>query len=425
MESRLTNLSNLTATKIAHFVFIASFLMVEVTIAGETNYTIPTYQLEVALITGLALFVLTHRRVAFARVRRFLFLALGFLALQFVYFLFVNIDPIYGQFESYAINAFRLYVYLIVVFLFSVLFYEEKLFLKWFYRGAVATAMIAILSWIAYQLTNSHFLLDSGYGSPRVQALMTEPSATAPVIGSGILLSWKRRSYSGLALFIAFGILSRSATVILVVLASMIGVYLLERGGAKAVLTGIGVFVLGIVGFIVLGGPDWMIRNNIGGDTAERLINGIRFAITLSEQGYNPRMAGAIELVQQMWKNGFLLTGYGLNSADVYFRPLTPPGEPITRTYSLYLFVLFSYGVIGVLVLLSISITTIFRVARNNRDILYVLIPFLMMSFINSAGGFISYKFLILGLVVYSGSNIQPRASSQKESPRTVLASSS
>ena len=83
------------------------------------------------------------------------------------------------------------------------------------------------------------------------------------------------------------------------------------------------------------------------GNTVERLALGITAASTLAEEGYNPRVAGAIDIITNLAKHDLLWTGYGLNSSTVYFQAITPAGEPYERAYSLLLTSLFSFGIVG------------------------------------------------------------------------------
>jgi hypothetical protein len=128
-----------------------------------------------------------------------------------------------------------------------------------------------------------------------------------------------------------------------------------------------------------------------------RLISGIDNVLSWGQTGYNPRFSGFVDVLSHLKNNDLLWTGYGLNSASIYFSYY---GD-LVRDYSLFLTLLFSYGIIGVLIFYTFCIYALKRMVNLNSKFIYIFIPFLIVSLINSAQGFVTYKFVIIGVIYY------------------------
>ena len=394
-------MSKMDIKYLATFIFLISFYISEITIGGTSSINIPTNILEVVTISGVAMAVLLLTSNPRRCYYRLIYIAAGVAIIQCLYFIFLNLNPIESYFTNYVTKASRLYIYIIIITIYSLFLYKEEVLVQWFYRLGIGSIVLGLLALAAYYLVGSRILLDFSYGSARPQALFTEPSAWAPVIGSVGIISWKRKSYLIFGLTMMMMILSKSPTVVLVVVLSFIVVFLLERGGLRAAVFGFGSVVIVGVLFVVLGGWDWLVNSGVGGNTVERFAVGITAASTLAEEGYNPRVTGAIDIITNLSKHDLLWTGYGLNSSTVYFQAITPVGEPHERAYSLLLTLLFSFGIVGTIIIIFWGTKVADRLTKIKSPYLYVYIPFLLVSMINSAQGFVTYKFVILGLIVY------------------------
>jgi hypothetical protein len=213
-------------------------------------------------------------------------------------------------------------------------------------------------------------------------------------------VAWKKSDWMGLALAAAFAIAANSAIVLLVFILSIVGVYLV-RQGPWAVWGGVLATFGSIFAFIGLGGLNWLKTAPYFGRTINRLARGVEFIITLSQQGYNPRFAGAINVYQHLQKKGLLWIGYGLNSASPYFKHVYAGTETAVQDYSLLITTFFSFGIVGVVTFVMVSYLTVVRMYRNKSALVYLFVPFFLASIINSAQGFVMYKFVLLGIVVY------------------------
>ncbi len=396
-------MSKINIKSLATFVFLISFYISEITIGGTSNINIPTNILEAITTLGIGSAIILFASNPRECYYRLIYIIIGIAIIQCLYFIFRNLNPVESQFTNYLTKASRLYLYIILITIYSLFLYKEDVLVRWFYRLGIGSIVLGLSALAAYYLVGSRILLDFSYGSARPQALFTEPSAWAPVIGSVGIISWKRKSCLIFVLTIMMMVLSNSPTVILVTLLSFIGVFLLERGSVRAVLFGsVGVVIAGVL-FVALGGWDWLVNSGLGGNTVERLALGLKAASTLAEEGYNPRVVGAIDVITNLSKHDLLWTGYGLNSSTVYFEAITPPGVPHERAYSLLLNSLFSFGVFGAFIIMYGGIRVAFRLTMVNSPYLCIYLPFFLVSMINSAQGFVTYKFVILGLIVYLG----------------------
>ena len=396
-------MNKINVRSLATLFFLGSFFVSEVTIGGSSSLKIPTNELEVVFTLGVGVIVLLFSNHSYNCYYKLVFITVSIAIIQCFYFLFFNLHPVESSFGNYFVSATRLYVYISVIAIYSLFLYEEEAVVRWFYRLGVGSMVVGLTALVAHYLAGNRLLIDISYGSARPQALFTEPSAWAPVIGAVGIISWKRESYLIFALTIVMVVLSNSPTVILVTMLSFIGVFLLERGGVKTVLLGFGSVVIAGVLFVALGGLDWLVNAGVGGKTVERLALGLKFAFTLAEEGYNPRVSGAIDVVTNLSKHDLLWTGYGLNSSTVYFQAITPAGEPHARAYSILLTALFSFGIVGAVLVTYWGAKVASRLKKINSPYLYIYVPFLLVSMINSAQGFVTYKFVILGLIVYLG----------------------
>jgi hypothetical protein len=326
---------------------------------------------------------------------------LGTLAVvQLTYFLVVNVYPIAGSLTEYVFAAVRVYGYIVSATVYACLFYDEDLLIKTFYLIGRLCLGVGLAAFLMHKMTGLAFLLDLSYGDIRTQAFFSEPSAAAPAVASVGLMAWEKSDWIGFALAVTFAITANSPTVLLVSILSIIGVYLVRRG-PLAVWGG----VLGTLGsvfaFIALGGLSWLKTASYFGRTINRLARGIEFIITLSQQGYNPRFAGAINVYQQLQEKGLLWIGYGLNSASPYFKHVYTGTETAVQDYSLLITIFFSFGIIGVLIFVLFAYRAAVRIYRRKSELVYLFVPFLLASMINSAQGFVMYKFVFLGIVAY------------------------
>jgi len=389
---------------VATVLFVLSFLFINVEYSGKSLLLLPLYKIELAVNLGLAVIAYGMRLPSVQQTRR-LVGVLGVLAIvQFVYFLGLNTYPLEGSLVEYVSASVRVFGYLVSVTTYATLFFDEELLMETFYKVGRAVLTVGVGALLVYEIVGIPLLLDFAYKEPRTQSFFTEPSATAPAVAVVGTMAWRRRDWFGGLLALTYVYTANSPTVILVFVLSIIGIYLVQRGPV-ALWTGVLGSIGSAVAFVTFGGLNWLKTAPYFGKTVNRLARGVEFAITLSQQGYNPRFAGAINVYEQLQKNGLLWIGYGLNSASPYFRHVTLDTITKTQDYSLLLTLLFSFGIIGVAIFLIYCYLAAMGMYRHSSRMSYIFVPFFLTSMINSAQGFVTYKFVILGIVVYGIGN--------------------
>lgn len=389
---------------IATVFFVLSFLLMKVQYSGEALLILPLYKIEFAVNLGLAVIAYRLRPPSVEQTRR-LVSVLGVLAIvQFAYFLGLNTYPLEGSLFEYVSASVRVFGYLVSITIYATLFYDEDLLIETFYKVGRAVLAVGIGALLVYEALGTSLLLDFAYGEPRTHSFFTEPSATAPAVAVVGIMAWKRRDWAGGLLALTYVYTAKSPTVVLVFIFSIVGIFLIRQGPVvlwAGVLGSIG----SVAAFVTFGGLEWLKTASYFGSTVNRLARGVEFAITLSQQGHNPRFAGAINVYEHLQKHGLLWIGYGLNSASPYFEHVPLGTVTDTQDYSLLITLFFSFGIIGLAIFLPYCYRAAMGMYRHSSRMIYIFVPFFLTSMINSAQGFVTYKFVILGVVVYGIGN--------------------
>lgn len=300
----------------------------------------------------------------------------------------------YSHFASALGTSFLL---LTSIFVYAFLMYDERTLLMLFRYFAMGALVIGISAFVMNKANGQPYLISyTRSGSTRIQAMLSEPSAFAPVVAAGILFGTRQKDWVWLALSIVGLVLTRSpivyATAILTVL-----IYVAIRRtrglrGAVSVVVST-VSLLTIFNYLQrIPYQSFTQDANPVKQAVGRLSSGIVNVTSGGRLGENVRFAGAQTVVDDLFSNGWFYTGYGLNSSAVYFPAVY--GE--VRDFSLPLNMLFSFGVFGLLFFIGILVWALARTARD--DYFLVFLPFAVASSINSAQGFATYQFVFLGI---------------------------
>jgi hypothetical protein len=396
----MDRLDHIRLKALATIAFVSSFFFAEISSGGQPLISIPLYQIEPLLMIGLAVLAYGVHRPSVNQTRRLVGVLALLAVVQLAYFLGLNAYPIAGSLTDYVIGSVHAFGYVVSVTIYACLFFDEDLLLRSFYALGRLCLGIGLVAFLAHEVAGLQFLLDFAYGSPRTQAFFTEPSATAPAVTVVGIVAWKRRDWIGLALAAAFIVTTRSPTALIVLFFSVVGLYLVRRG-PWVLWSGVVGTISSLVAFVVLGGLEWLKTAPYFGITINRLARGVEFAITLSQQGYNARFAGAINVYEHLQEHGLLWIGYGFNSASPYFRHAYTGAGTAVQDYSLLITLFFSFGIIGVSIFLTYAYRAAMSMQRSESVLLYLFVPFFLTSMINSAQGFNTYKFVLLAIVVY------------------------
>ena len=357
--------------------------------------------------TGLALlafasFVLFRQPVPVRAIRRIILSAAVLVLVVCAYLLFGSWPSSFGAGRSYDVQAVYFVVTYLGVCVFAVLFFEERIFERVIWRAAVGALWIGVLSWLVSRLTHHLLLASESHGVLRMQGMLSEPSAWAPVISLVVLLAIQRRSWWSLGLAVLATVLTASPTCVLVLAATIPLYYVLTgtRRSRVVVVVALVVCLPAAVLFVYAAGPSpYLDSHNTAGKAVGRLLAGIEYAKTDGRAGHNTRLADTRVVISEAKANGWILAGAGPAADDTYFPARFPSGT--LRPNALWVSVLFDFGLIGVLLLGSLMVIAVGRM-RYRPQMCAILLPFFVASLINSAEGNFEYGFVALGVMLFA-----------------------
>jgi hypothetical protein len=285
---------------------------------------------------------------------------------------------------------------------FAILFFEERVFERVTWRAAIVALWIGVLSWLASRLTHHLLLVSESHGVLRMQGLLSEPSAWAPVIPLVTLFAIRRRSWLSLGLAALATVLTASPTCVLVLAATIPLYYVLTgtRRSRVVVVFALAVSLPAAVLFLYAAGPSpYLDSHNTAEKAVGRLLAGIEYAKTDGRAGHNTRLSDTRVVISEAEANGWLLAGSGPAADQTYFPARFPSGT--LRPNALWVSVLFDFGLIGVLLLGALMVIAVWRM-RRRPHMCAILLPFFVASLINSAEGSFEYGFVALGIMLFA-----------------------
>lgn len=286
--------------------------------------------------------------------------------------------------------------YVTAAVLYARLFYDEDLLLDTFLRVVIFGILTAFAAYFAYVALGFRWLVHTQYGTPRLQGLLSEPSGWGPFLGAAVLLGWERRRWWLVGLAVVAALLTKSPTTIacvgLAVPAYLLLAHRWRRGRAAIIVavTAAGWWAwLQITSVRVTDSVSTGLKDQI----VARLASGIANVQSGQTQGRNDRWASLQAIVDAMTGNGWWWTGIGPGS-ESYWRDTLDGVLP----NSLPVYVAGSFGVLGVA---ALSVLLVAAVVRLRRSRLFPLVlPFVVASLVNSAGGWESYKYAVLAIAL-------------------------
>jgi hypothetical protein len=275
---------------------------------------------------------------------------------------------------------------------FARLYYDEELFLDAFWKLTFAAVGVGLAAYGLNALTGSGWLTHRQYGTPRLQGFLSEPSGWAPYLAALVLLALGRRRYVAFGIALLAVILTKSPTVFLVVALSVTSYAVITAKRHRALL--LGLFVgLGVLAFTWL--PHVPVESELSSGIYDqivgRLAGGIENITSGGTVGRNDRYEITRAVFTTLTEHGWLATGIGPGSEGFIQQ------ETGRVPNSLAAYALSSFGVPG-LVMLCAAICVAVRRLRTSTS-LRLFLPFFVAAFINSAGGWESYKFVVVAIV--------------------------
>jgi hypothetical protein len=353
-------------------------------------------------LLAFASFVLFRQPVPARAIRRIILSAVILMLVVCAYLIFGAWPSSFGAGRSYDVQAVYFVVTYLAVCAFAVLFFEERIFERVIWRAAIVALWIGVLSWLVSRLTHHLLLASESHGVLRMQGMLSEPSAWAPVIPLVVLLAIQRRSWWSLGLAVLATLLTASPTCVLVLVATIPLYYVLtgKRRSRVVVLLALVVSLPAAVLFVYAAGPGpYLESHNTAEKAVGRLLAGIEYAKTDGRAGHNTRLADTRVVISEAKANGWILAGAGPAADDTYFPARFPSGT--LRPNALWVSVLFDFGLIGVLLLGSLMVIAVCRM-RYRPQMCAILLPFFVASLINSAEGNFEYGFAALGITLFA-----------------------
>lgn len=278
---------------------------------------------------------------------------------------------------------------------FGYFFYDEDTFLTIFWRVALAAIVLALLAYAANTIMADGWLVHRQYGTPRLQGLVSEPSAWAPILPAVVILAFERKRYLVAAVSMLAAVLTKSPTV-LVTLAGTVSVYLLvaDRWRRWRVPLATSVVAAWAAGWVWLRSVsiDGPVSTGFFDQVVVRLASGATNVTSNGAQGSNDRWANTQAVFTTLRQHGWLFTGIG-PGCEGYFQKVT--GGLLPTSLSAY--ALGCFGAVGLAILVVVAVRTV--MALRARPAFALFLSFTVGALVNSADGWESYKFFIVGVV--------------------------
>jgi hypothetical protein len=353
-------------------------------------------------LLAFASFVLFRQPVPVRAIPRITLSAAVLVLVVCAYLVFGSWPSSFGTGHSYDVQAVYFVLTYLAVCVFAVLFFDERVFERVIWRAAIVALWIGVLSWLVSRLTHHLVLVSTSHGVLRMQGMLSEPSAWAPVISLVVLLALRRRSWWALGLAALATVLTASPTCVLALAASVPLYYVLTgtRRSRVVVVLALAVSLPAAVLFVYTAGSSpYLNSHNTAEKAVGRLLAGIEYAKTDGRAGHNTRLADTRVVVSAAKANGSILAGAGPAADETYFPARFPSGT--LRPNALWVSVLFDFGLMGVLLLGALMVVAVWRM-RGRPQMCAILLPFFVASLINSAEGNFEYGFVALGIMLFT-----------------------
>jgi hypothetical protein len=295
----------------------------------------------------------------------------------------------------------RVLLLLIVNFIFILFFFDKAIFIKVFDFFSIVTLVVSFGAFIFHMTLGSDIQLHIGYGVPRVQGLLSEPSALAGPLSAYANLCLLRRKWFSFTATLACVFLSHSIIVYAALAISVpftLMYFRFTKGYTHKVI---------IVSSLVIAavGSGFYLVPNIFGSTNYIALNAVFKAFSsLWQYGYVgsetlgvllshqlDRVAGLIITIMELIKDDALFIGYGLNGSSYLF--VERFGD--TKAWGLIAYLIASYGIVLGPLLLGVIFFLLCRLLRQDLYLGIIGMSFFIAVLGNSAGGIILYGVVV------------------------------
>lgn len=389
--------------------FCASFVFFQVQeTGGNTVRNLPWFYLQIAIFLALSLIALSDRAGALPRFSRFMAVVL-LLCIPGAVLSGTSGGPLVNP-SAYLRQTIVYLLVIAVTALYALFLYREANFVRAFWLVGLMGVVLSLAGYVAFTIGGPGIVINAttGTGMARLQGFGSEPSALAPLIAALLLLAWRNRRWGWFIAVICAGVLTRSPTVLLTMLASAGLWKLLQPGSIRNRIVALTLIVLfGVAAWAATDRVDY--RSMIAsGEPSQvvigRTVSGLDYLRSGGEEGTNDRGDSTEIVVEEVKTNGWLIWGRGLGASDVYFTAKYPPLSSVEQfpgvlPNALPVVLLFDLGLLGLVLVIGFSSRACWRM--RSTAVALVLYPFFVAATINSAQGLELYKFVLLGILVY------------------------
>ncbi len=312
----------------------------------------------------------------------------------FLFFIFITLfmhtlvlEVVYNDANiiSRFVNLIRMSVYLFATAIFAKFYFDFKTFYKILFNFSLLTTLIVLV----IRFINPFWFADVGYGVPRPLAFLSEPSAFGPVVTFLFFSSLLKRHWLGVlsSSLVIYFVSSGTVFIVFALTATAFLVALNKKNLLLFALLAVPLLIVGSSKVSILMENSYLLTRVTGAITETDVDGG---------EGGTARLITLFNLYSELSKDNRVYFGRGFNTAKIYF------GEQWEyREFSLIHLFLFSFGLIGVVLLFILLSVTIMKVYKTkNLIFLIMFVSFVSSSLLNSAEGTILHKFAYLFVLV-------------------------
>jgi hypothetical protein len=290
-------------------------------------------------------------------------------------------------------------LYVIWAVLYGHLFHDDDHLIDAFVRVLTIALAAGFAAYLAHVTVGLRWMVHTQYGTPRLQGLLSEPSGWGPFLGAAILLGLERRRWLLVGLGAVAAVMTKSPTTVacvgLAVPAYLLLAHRWRKGRAAIIVavTGVGwwawyqITSVQVTDSVSTGFKDQIVA---------RLASGIANVQSGQTQGRNDRWFSTQAIFDAMTGHGWWLTGIGPGS-ESYWRDTL--GGVLPNNLPVY--VAGSFGAVGLAALAGLVVVAVVRLRRTR--LFPLVLPFIVAALVNSAGGWESYKYAVLAIVLACG----------------------
>lgn len=377
-----------TTQKLIVYALLCMTYFVALRISGDI-YRMPSYMLIMPLL--IIGFYKCFDKVLL--VRLFCFFVLAFMHLMYVHLssaLKINISDLLVDFMKYT-GLLGVYA-----FIFSSL--SINAFNNYAPRFFKSLILISIALWVFSILSGFGIGVDTSHDTWRLQGVATEPSNISHFIPAFIIYSQYNKMWIWLAISLICAILTLSPTVYVSVILTFIFVKFKNFGKSKSFI----VFTL-FLGLIFLFFKSEAITystlSGLGpiGESIIKLIEGLKFAIALGEEGSNSRGVLLLSGYEFMENNNLLYSGVGFGSSNLVAENYSHINNGDLFDSTLWASFVLWFGIFALVIYVYISVVLINKLNYGFQNLL--LVNLLVSNSIN--GGGVWYQVLFFMMLYY------------------------